>query len=378
MDKKIIIISIFIGIAGWIAFFIAIYLNKKAKDDILKSITIEEKESLEPKIVVIGGGTGQSVFLRGLKKKANNITAIVTVADDGGGSGVLREDLGMLPPGDIRNCLLALANIEPTMREVMQYRFTDGALKGQSFGNLFLAAMNGLYGNFEVALYKMSQIFAITGKVLPVTLKNINLIAELKNGKIVKGESKIPEEVKKYKTSIEKVYLDEQDVKPLDEVITSIENADIIIMGPGSLYTSIIPNLLVDGVVDAIKKSKAPKVYICNIMTQPGETDNYNVLEHVNAIVRHTNNNIIDYIISNNEVLGKEMLERYQNDGANQVLLDDEQRNKLRVMDIKSIEENLIEIKNNYIRHDANHISDIVINLALRHNNDKKLSKEGF
>lgn len=378
MDKKIIIISIFIGIAGWIAFFIAIYLNKKAKDDILKSITIEEKESLEPKIVVIGGGTGQSVFLRGLKKKANNITAIVTVADDGGGSGVLREDLGMLPPGDIRNCLLALANIEPTMREVMQYRFTDGALKGQSFGNLFLAAMNGLYGNFEVALYKMSQIFAITGKVLPVTLKNINLIAELKNGKIVKGESKIPEEVKKYKTSIEKVYLDEQNVKPLDEVITSIENADIIIMGPGSLYTSIIPNLLVDGVVDAIKKSKAPKVYICNIMTQPGETDNYNVLEHVNAIVRHTNNNIIDYIISNNEVLGKEMLERYQNDGANQVLLDEEQRNKLRVMDIKCIEENLIEIKNNYIRHDANHISDIVINLALRHNNDKKLSKEGF
>lgn len=378
MDKKIIIISIFIGIAGWIAFFIAIYLNKKAKDDILKSITIEEKESLEPKIVVIGGGTGQSVFLRGLKKKANNITAIVTVADDGGGSGVLREDLGMLPPGDIRNCLLALANIEPTMREVMQYRFTDGALKGQSFGNLFLAAMNGLYGNFEVALYKMSQIFAITGKVLPVTLKNINLIAELKNGKIVKGESKIPEEVKKYKTSIEKVYLDEQNVKPLDEVITSIENADIIIMGPGSLYTSIIPNLLVDGVVDAIKKSKAPKVYICNIMTQPGETDNYNVLEHVNAIVRHTNNNIIDYIISNNEVLGKEMLERYQNDGANQVLLDEEQRNKLRVMDIKCIEENLIEIKNNYIRHDASHISDIVINLALRHNNDKKLSKEGF
>ena len=174
------------------------------------------------------------------------------------------------------------------------------------------------------------------------------------------------------------MYLDEQNVKPLDEVITSIENADIIIMGPGSLYTSIIPNLLVDGVVDAIKKSKAPKVYICNIMTQPGETDNYNVLEHINAIVRHTNNNIIDYIISNNEVLGKEMLERYQNDGANQVLLDDEQRNKLRVMDIKCIEENLIEIKNNYIRHDANHISDIVINLALRHNNDKKLSKEGF
>ena len=359
-----------IGIVGWIALLTSIYVYKKAKDERLKSITIDDKESTDPNVVVIGGGTGQSVFLRGLKKRTRNITAIVTVADDGGGSGVLREDLGMLPPGDIRNCLLALANIEPTMKEVMQYRFTEGALKGQSFGNLFLAAMNGLYGNFEVALYKMSQIFAITGKVLPVTLNDINLIAELKNGKIVKGESRIPKEVKDDKTYIERVYLDEQDAAPLDEVINSIENADII-MGPGSLYTSIIPNLLVNGVVDAIEKSKAPKVYICNIMTQPGETDDHNVLDHVNAIVKHTNKNIIDYVISNNEVLPKEMIDRYQKDGAKQVILDDKQRKILKTMGAKTIEENLIEIKNNYIRHDAGHISDIVINLALRHDNDK-------
>ena len=352
-----------IGIVGWIALLTSIYVYKKAKGERLKSITIDDKESTDPNVVVIGGGTGQSVFLRGLKKRTRNITAIVTVADDGGGSGVLREDLGMLPPGDIRNCLLALANIEPTMKEVMQYRFTEGALKGQSFGNLFLAAMNGLYGNFEVALYKMSQIFAITGKVLPVTLNDINLIAKLKNGKIVKGESRIPKEVKDDKTYIERVYL--------DEVINSIENADIIIMGPGSLYTSIIPNLLVNGVVDAIEKSKAPKVYICNIMTQPGETDDHNVLDHVNAIVKHTNKNIIDYVISNNEVLPKEMIDRYQKDGAKQVILDDKQRKILKTMGAKTIEENLIEIKNNYIRHDAGHISDIVINLALRHDNDK-------
>ena len=165
-------------------------------------LKIVEKEG--PKVVVIGGGTGQSVFLRGLKKRTRNITAIVTVADDGGGSVYLEEDLGMLPPGDIRNCLLALANIEPTMNEVMQYRFTDGNLKGQSFGNLFIAAMNGLYGNFEIAFYKMSEIFAITGKVLPVTLNDINLIAELKNGKIVKGESKIPEEVKSQRSILKK------------------------------------------------------------------------------------------------------------------------------------------------------------------------------
>ena len=359
-----------IGIVGWIALLTSIYVYKKAKGERLKSITIDDKESTDPNVVVIGGGTGQSVFLRGLKKRTRNITAIVTVADDGGGSGVLREDLGMLPPGDIRNCLLALANIEPTMKEVMQYRFTEGALKGQSFGNLFLAAMNGLYGNFEVALYKMSQIFAITG-VLPVTLNDINLIAKLKNGKIVKGESRIPKEVKDDKTYIERVYLDEQDAVPLDEVINSIENADIIIMGPGSLYTSIIPNLLVNGVVDAIEKSKAPKVYICNIMTQPGETDDHNVLDHVNAIVKHTNKNIIDYVISNNEVLPKEMIDRYQKDGAKQVILDDKQRKILKTMGAKTIEENLIEIKNNYIRHDAGHISDIVINLALRHDNDK-------
>ena len=359
-----------IGIVGWIALLTSIYVYKKAKGERLKSITIDDKESTDPNVVVIGGGTGQSVFLRGLKKRTRNITAIVTVADDGGGSGVLREDLGMLPPGDIRNCLLALANIEPTMKEVMQYRFTEGALKGQSFGNLFLAAMNGLYGNFEVALYKMSQIFAITGKVLPVTLNDINLIAKLKNGKIVKGESRIPKEVKDDKTYIERVYLDEQDAVPLDEVINSIENADIIIMGPGSLYTSIIPNLL-NGVVDAIEKSKAPKVYICNIMTQPGETDDHNVLDHVNAIVKHTNKNIIDYVISNNEVLPKEMIDRYQKDGAKQVILDDKQRKILKTMGAKTIEENLIEIKNNYIRHDAGHISDIVINLALRHDNDK-------
>lgn len=362
---------IIIGIGGWISLIISLYVYKNIKKEKKQSFTLNSKEHLGPKVVVIGGGTGQSVFLRGLKHFTQNITAIVTVADDGGGSGILREDLGMLPPGDIRNCLLALANIEPTMNEVMQYRFTEGGLKGQSFGNLFLAAMNGLYGNFEVAVYKLSEIFAITGRVLPVTLEDINLTAQLKNGSIIKGESRIPIEAKKQKTSIERVYLDPIDVKPLDEVISSIKDADIIIMGPGSLYTSILPNLLVEGVVDAIKKSSAPKVYISNIMTQPGETDNHNVLDHVNAIVKHTNENLVDYVIANNEILSDEMLARYEKDGANQVLLDESQRGTLESMGVKTIEENLIEIKNNYIRHDAKYISDIVVNLALSHNNDR-------
>lgn len=364
-------VLIVIGVTGWIALIISLFLYRKVvkqKSRIFNGLRHED--DLGPNVVVIGGGTGQSVFLRGLKHYTQNITAIVTVADDGGGSGVLREDLGMLPPGDIRNCLLALANIEPTMDEVMKYRFTEGALKGQSFGNLFLAAMNGLYGNFEVAVYKMSEIFAITGRVLPVTLEDIKLIAQLKNGNKVKGESIIPKEVKNQQSTIERVYLDPVDVKPLNEVINSIANADIIIIGPGSLYTSIIPNLLVEGVVDAIKKSKAPKVYISNIMTQPGETDNYNVLDHVNSIVKHTKENILDYVIANNEVLPKDIFEIYQNDGATQVLLDKDQKECLKSMGVKAIEENLIEIKNNYIRHDANHISSVVVDLALRHKND--------
>ena len=175
----------FIGILGWLSLIIAIFIYLKIEKDkkIIKKTDFEFNNE-KPKVVVIGGGTGQSVFLRGLKYYTPNITAVVTVADDGGGSGILREDLGMLPPGDIRNCLLALANIEPTMDEVMKYRFTEGALKGQSFGNLFIAAMNGLYGNFETAVYKMSEIFAITGRVLPVTLEDITLVANLKNGNL--------------------------------------------------------------------------------------------------------------------------------------------------------------------------------------------------
>lgn len=364
-------VMIFIGVVGWICLLVSIIVYFKTKEQ-KNTNSIKNENEEKPKVVVIGGGTGQSVFLRGLKYHTQNITAIVTVADDGGGSGVLREDLGMLPPGDIRNCLLSLANIEPTMNEVMKYRFTEGALKGQSFGNLFLAAMNGVYGNFETAVYKMSEIFAITGRVLPVTLEDINLTAYLKNGNIVNGESNIPKQVRSQNTSIDRIQLEPEGAKPLDEVIKSIENADIIVIGPGSLYTSIMPNLLVEGVVDAIKKSKAPKVYIANIMTQPGETDQYNVVDHVRAINKHCGENIIDIIITNNEVLPKPVFEIYNKDGASQVLLDKSQKDILKDMGIKVIECNLVEIKSNYIRHDADYISSIVVNLALGHSYDNE------
>ena len=367
------VVGIIFGVIGILCFGIAIWLFIQMKNERIRYLELQTKENKGPNVVVIGGGTGQSIFLRGLKHHTENITAIVTVADDGGGSGVLRSDLGMLPPGDIRNCIMALANIEPTMNEVMQYRFEDGALKGQSFGNLFLAAMNGLYGNFETAVYKLSEIFNITGRVLPVTLESIDLMAKLNNGNIIKGESKIPRQVRKQKSKIEEVYLEPKDAKPLDEVINAIYKADYVIMGPGSLYTSIIPNLLVDGMVEAIKGTNATRIYIPNVMTQPGETDGYDVLDHVKAINKHTKGNLIDYIITNNEVIPDDCFKKYKKDGSNQVLLSKEQRNSLKNMGIKIIEGDLIEIKNDYIRHHADSICDIINDLALNHCDDRAM-----
>lgn len=367
------IISLVLPFLSILAFILALAvlykvakLYKKTVEQNMKQMEMFTYKKDDPNVVVIGGGTGQSVFLRGLKHETKNITAIVTVADDGGGSGVLREDLGMIPPGDIRNCLLALANMEPTMSEVMKYRFTDGSLKGQSFGNLFLAAMTGIYGNFETAVYKMGQVFAVTGRVLPVSLDNINLIAELENGETVVGESNIPRQVRKIDSPIKKIYLDNPDAKPLDEVVTSIKNADVVAIGPGSLYTSILPNILVEGVVDALSTTRAPKVYVCNIMTQPGETGGKNVLDHVKVIVEHAGINFIDYILVNNEHLPQGVFERYAKDGAELVMLDKDQRDGLEAMGIKCIEEKLIEIKNGYIRHDAEMVSKAVVDIAIK------------
>ena len=239
-----------------------------------------------PRIVVIGGGHGQSTLLRGLKLYSRNLTAIVTVADDGGGSGVLRRDLGMLPPGDIRNCITALANTEPTMMELMNYRFPEGINKGQSFGNLFLAALNGITGSFEEAVTRMNEVLAVTGKVLPVTNANVDLVADFENGASVVGESKIAAKKKQQNCRIHQVRLEPQKPKALPHAIDAILSADMIILGPGSLYTSIIPNLLVDGIVQALEKSKAPKIYVLNIMTQDGETEGYTAFDHLHALLQ--------------------------------------------------------------------------------------------
>lgn len=330
----------------------------------MKSFKSKKELSLAPKVVVIGGGTGLSILLMGLKKFTSNITAIVTVADNGGGSGILREDLGMLPPGDIRACLLALANTEPSMEKLLQYRFTEGILKGQNFGNLLIAAMNEIHGSFEMAIRETSNVLAVTGKVLPMTLENVQLCAVLEDGNIIKGESDIPLDAINLCSKIDYVYMEPRISYPLDESIDAINQADIIVLGPGSLYTSVIPNLLVNNIVDVIYNAKAPKVYISNVMTQPGETESYSLLDHVYGILKHSTGDFLDYVIGNTEEIPIDILEKYIMDGSKPVLIGEGDEEILKSKGIQLIGSNLIDIEKDYIRHDNIHLSEILMDIA--------------
>ena len=266
----------------------------------------KQKLSRGPIVTVIGGGHGLSVLLRGIKESTSNVSAVVTVADDGGSSGRLREELGIIPPGDLRNCLVALADTEPLMEKLFQYRFKGStALAGHSFGNLFIAAMNEVTGDMETALKESSKVLAVKGRVIPASKVSVRLDAIMNDGTVVEGESQIPEARKK----IRRVQLFPKKVPAVPAAIEAIENSDAIILGPGSLYTSIMPNLLVEGVAKALKKSKAIKIYICNVMTQPGETDNYSASAHAKAILDHTGRGAIDYVLVNSAPIPKNFCE---------------------------------------------------------------------
>ena len=274
-----------------------------------------------PKVVAFGGGTGLSSILRGLKKYTNRLTAVVTMGDDGGSSGMLREDLGMLPPGDIRNCILALADDENGMQDLFNYRFDAGGLAGHSFGNLFLAAMCGISEDFYEAVCRTSDILQITGRVLPVTLDDMTLMAKMSDGSIVEGESHIPETAKTKGIAIDRMFL-KNPAKALQETLDVIDAADILILGPGSLYTSLIPHLLVDGIEEAIVKSTARKYYVGNLMTQPGETTGFTQADHVRAIEKHrhtTDGKIFDTITASISDYGTQVIARYQSTGAGPV-----------------------------------------------------------
>ena len=330
----------------------------------IESLLYEKRLLIKgPKIVVIGGGTGLSTMLRGLKYYTSNITAIVTVGDNGGGSGVLREDLGMLPPGDIRNCILALADTEPIMEELLQYRFKDGRLKNQSFGNLFLAAMDGISDNFEDAVQKMSSVLAVTGKVLPVTLDDMQLVAELENGNTVLGESEIPEEAIKQHSRIKKLKIEPETAEPLDESIKAIKEADAIIMGPGSLYTSVISNLLVNKIGAAVRKSDAIKIYVSNIMTQPGETDGFTVTDHLKTLRKYGGKDIVNYVITNNGTVPCDVRERYEKEGSEVVKFN---KKEVKDLGINYVEEDLVKIDGGYVKHNADKLSEVLIDTIMK------------
>ncbi|MGN0193943.1 MAG: uridine diphosphate-N-acetylglucosamine-binding protein YvcK [Pseudoramibacter sp.] len=303
-----------------------------------------------PRVVAFGGGTGLSVILRGLKKYTDRLTAVVTVGDDGGSSGKLREDLGILPPGDIRNCILALADDENVMQALFSYRFDKGRLKGHNFGNLFLAAMTGISSDFYDAIRRTSDVLQITGTVLPVTLDDMTLVGTLADGEVVEGESKIPVAAREAGTHIKRISL-KTPAKALPETLDAIKAADIIIMGPGSLYTSVIPHLLVDGIEETIKTSGAKKFYVGNIMMQPGETIGYTQADHIRALEAHqkikNKGPLFDYAVVNDGALSKDMLKRYASIGSKPVQIGEE------LYPYHYIKDHFVIQKNKRVRHDA-------------------------
>ena len=322
----------------------------------------ERRWAQGPKIVAIGGGTGLSTMLRGLKNHTKNLTAIVTVADDGGGSGMLRQDLGMPPPGDIRHCMEALANAEPVMQQLLTYRFPQGSgnLTGQSFGNLILAALNGISGSFDEAVSKMSQVLAITGRVLPVTNADVVLEATFENGTKVQGESKISDFKKAQDCRIESVRLLPEHPQALPQAIEAIGQADLILLGPGSLYTSVIPNLLVDGISEAVCASKAIKIYICNIMTQDGETEGMTASDHVKALLRHSGPCLIDICLCNSAPVRPGLLERYREEDAAPIVVD---KKAIEALGVELVTRPLASETLDYARHSFARLSAAVMDL---------------
>jgi uncharacterized cofD-like protein len=318
------------------------------------------------RVVAIGGGTGLSMLLRGLKhfvarrgheserRPIGDLAAIVTVTDDGGSSGRLRREYRVLPPGDIRNCMVALSQDEALLGRLFQYRFHAGrGLRGHSFGNLFLTALSHVTGDFAEAVRVSGEVLAIRGRIFPTTLENVSLEAAMTDGKIVLGETRIAKSGKK----IRKLSLRPRRVRPLPEVLEAIRRADLILIGPGSLYTSILPNLLVSGVAEAIEKSSATRVFIANLMTQPGETEGFSLAEHVRVIYGHTRTRMIDWVVASNQNISPEVARRYRRRGAEQVRVDlpDLQR-----IGVRCLLDNLLE-EHGVVRHNSARLSQLLI-----------------
>lgn len=327
----------------------------KNNDVLLENLYKRRKLNRGPRIVAVGGGTGLSMLLSGAKNITNNLTAIVSVGDDGGSSGRLREEMGILPPGDIRHCITALADDEDLVNKLFKYRFKNGeGLEGHSFGNLFLTALYDITGDMVSAVRASSRVLSIRGRVLPATLDDMKLVAELEDGRIIHGESTIPEAHGR----IKRLFTEPANCTALEDVIQAIRNAELIILGPGSLYTSVIPNLLVKQISEEIIKSKAKKIYVCNIMTQPGETDNYTVSDHLKALIQHAGSNKIVDAVLVNDYLPEKLADIYQKSGSYPVKLDAQEVKKL---GIKIVAKKLIQDnKEGLVRHSSNRVARAV------------------
>jgi len=350
------IVLIVLGMGKMIVSLLTIFLPK-GEHDLVNILYQRRYLDRGPKIVTIGGGQGLSHLIYGLKEYSSNITAIVTVADSGGSSGRLREEFNIVAPGDIRNCLVALADAPALMGELFQFRFSkDSELRGHNFGNLFLTAMVQITnGDFEQAVKETSRVLAIRGKVVPSTVSNVHLIAEYMDGSRTEGEAKIPNP----NSRIKHLSLTDENARPTKDALQSIENADIIILGPGSLYTSVITNLIIKGMSEAIGKSRAFKIYICNVMTQHGETDGFTASEHVKAIIEHANKDVLDACLINNGRAPQDALGRYEEEVSYPVEADvrviREMGYKVEVADLLGVTD--------YVRHDSKKLNEAIIRI---------------
>ncbi|MDD5465987.1 MAG: YvcK family protein [Candidatus Omnitrophica bacterium] len=349
------IIILILGIKRMMRSFIAVFAPSSRGTELIDILYQKKQLSRGPRIVAVGGGTGLSVLLSGLKNYSSNISAVVTVADNGGSSGRLRQQFDVLPPGDIRNCLVALADAPALMRDLFQFRFDGNSeFSGHSFGNLFLTVMTRLTGDFEKAIKETSKVLALRGQVIPSTLEDVTLVAHFNDGSTVIGEDQIP----RARKAIDTVNLTPEQPPATQDALKAIREAQVIILGPGSLYTSIIPNLLIKEITKEIAESEALKVYVCNVMTQSGETDGYSVSDHIKALVKHSHAHILDYCLVNNGEVPQEILGRYSKDKS--VLVTNDRR-KAEGLGYRVVEEDFSMVVDGVIRHDPEKLAKIIL-----------------
>ena len=335
-----------------------VWLFQKTTPESASEIRAASRLARGPRVVAVGGGNGLAALLRGLKSHTSNLTAVVTMADDGGSSGLLRRDMGMPPPGDLRNCLVALADDESMMSQLFKYRFpADGGLQGHSFGNLFMAALSEVTGDFEHAVREATHVLKVRGRVLPSTLDDVVLHAQLEDGGHVSGESTI--------TAAERlprrVWLTPEAPRGMPQAIAAIARADLVVLGPGSLYTSVIPNALVPEVREAVAETRAWVVYVCNVMTQPGETDGYTAADHLAALHRHGLAGLIDAVLVNEAPVSDEVLASYERFGARPVVVDAE---RLRALGVKVVRAPVAATESGVVRHDSERLSQALVRLV--------------